>query len=169
MAYEKNLIINPTLEQKTSGLIMIKPATVITDLVNKVFSTTHDKFKPLLFEDKHARLFLANVESKVVAVSRYSGKEINTLQEGSDYLNELGTKIYGTSQWKVKLIKNEVLLTKGVNYGIYLSDEEFIKALKDETATLITITVNPSTTVPTKNKNKTQTKPQTETKNESEN
>jgi hypothetical protein len=167
----KTLIINPKKDE-LKDLTLISYEQVIKDLISKVFGCPVDAFKPQLMLDKQLRLFISNVESRTVAVNLYANKQINTFEEALAYLNEVGTKIYGAN-WKVKLIANEVLLTKSrTHFGLYVPNDDLIKAIRAELSGYAAVTVN-AAEVNSNNKqtrkNKQEPINQANNKNESEN
>jgi len=159
----KTLIINPTKdEQKTLTLITYEQLILL--LFKKVFGTTDVDFKEVLFSEKHARHFLANVESRTVAVSKYANKPLKTFDEALAYLNQIGNEVYGLN-WKTKLVRNEITLTKPDNFGLAIPDEGFIKSLKEELVGLVQLKVN----VPKSKEAKAETQAQTNNQNTGEN
>lgn len=127
----KTLVLNPSNETQ-SKLIMLDLDTILKTLVNKILGQGETVFSPILLEDRHIRRFISNVESKVVAVTPYSNKPVNTYVEAIDYFNQIGSEIYKGADWRIKALKTEIKALRTKEFGINVPKQEAIDKILTE-------------------------------------
>lgn len=125
---KQTLIINPTKEELKT-LKLIDGPEVLGRLLEKVFGTTKDTFQPVLFTEKHARLLISNIENKIVALTKFSGKQLSTYQEAVEYISEVANQIYG-NDWLYRMLKSEILASREPVLGFYTSNPKTIDSIQ---------------------------------------
>lgn len=125
----KKLVINPTKEE-SKDLEMLRVDLLILATLEKVLHSTEATFKPLVTKEGHIKSFISNVGYKLVSISQYAGKELNSMQEAIDYFLEIGKSIYGNKNWPIELLKNEVRHSKTLNFGVRVNDPELVQYIK---------------------------------------
>lgn len=139
---KKLLIINPTKEQAAS-LYNIDVQAVYGRLITKVLGKTKDNFTPMLFVEQHARLLISNIETKIVAISKFAGKQMDTYPEALEYFDNVAQQVYGPD-WAIKLLKTEVLTLKEQRMGVNSSSPDAAAKLEFELAGLVDVIFNPA-------------------------
>ena len=134
----KKLIVNPP---NTEGVKMLDVRTLMEAAVSKSLKTDVNDFKPTVVTDGHLKLFIANVGYRVVPISNYTGKELNTKDEALNYFANFARFAYRNldtnvlnDYWMINLIKSEVDSDRSENstYGVNTSDPEIISRIPKE-------------------------------------
>lgn len=139
---KKQLIINPT-ETEMQGLTVLVFETVYRTFMSRILGQPNiDDFKPMLFSERNARLLVSHIENKVIASSKYAGKQLDTYVQAAEYVNEVATQIYG-DDWKVKLLKTEVLVSREDKLGIYTTSAPLAAKISYELEGLVDVVFHP--------------------------
>lgn len=124
---------------------MLRIDLLILSTIEKVFRTTEKDFKPTVVTEGNVKSFITNVSYKLVSISQYAGKELNSMQEAVDYFLDIGKTIYGSKNWPVELLKNEIRYSKTLNFGVRVNDPELVQYIEKrllETESNLTVVAN---------------------------
>lgn len=126
---QKKLIINPT-KSEAQGLVVLNPNDLKRELTEKVMKTTESGFKKTLFRSSNLGLLVQNVEPKVVGVSAYIDRELNTFSDALAYVDSVASSIYG-ADWSLRLIKNEVMYNRAPGFAVRIDSDETVQKVQD--------------------------------------
>lgn len=170
---ERRLIINPTKKQEGT-YEPLEQAPLKKTVFEKALRQKSESFISTIIVDKNLSMLLANVENKTVSVSDWIGKEVNTFDEASEFLNSFCETVYGSrgkpnKSWALKLIKSEVMYGKAKVYGLDCSDKNLVQQIQEMLQNVAAVEVNDHFAAKVKQTKTLKTDPKTEPKEESKN
>ena len=145
----KKLIVNPA---DPSSVKMLDLKGLMEAVVSKTLKMDRANFKPVVVNDAHLRLFLANVSYRVVAVSNYTGAELGSMDEAFAFFDDFSRYAYRNLDtnarndfWMTHLLKSEIDADRSENtvYGVETDSADMMSRIPIELNLIANVEVNP--------------------------
>jgi len=159
---QKKVIINPTKAEEGTYTLLV-PADIKRALFTRCLGVRDGRLKvPFLITDTHLGRLISNIEYRVKSVSRWTNKEVNSLDEACEYLAKVADEIYAGEFWDMKVLKAEVMYGKDKVYGLVCPVAGKVQQIRQTLESVATIEVNEFKGVKKDNKSPEQAKTKTE-------
>lgn len=138
----KRLIINPSPKDTETYTVLI-PGVLIRDVFDKCLRTTEQAFRPMTINQPELALLIGNIEYKVISLQNWTGRDVKTYEEATQYLTEVANAVYGDG-WNVKILKNEVMYGPERVYAIFCDLPEKVQQICEALKYVADVQVNPT-------------------------